>query len=191
MKCDDKKRYIFFYGSVHGAARKEGNIEVIDNIPHIIKENGMKETTDWNTVIQLAKNVSLSTYTWIKNINVDNWEKYAFTFHPLNQMPEGKVIYVYVFKDHRYDYNYEESAVNSLVIDRNSNKPYIDHDVANFWCGGHDPAFVSVRIECTFEDIRLLAKDLHIDSLLDIDENNWMDKIEPCLKWNCDKNLKK
>ena len=178
---DKEKKYIFLFGSENGAAHKVGNIKVIDNVPYIIKENDELEKTSWDTVIQLAKNDSFSTYAWIKNINADNWKDYAFTFHPKNQPTDNNSIMVYIFRDDNHEYG--EAVMNHLVIDKSTKKPCIKHFVAN-WHGGHDPWLVSVTNESTFEDIRLLASDLHIDSLLDIDENNWIDKIEVFLSNN-------
>lgn len=182
VEIDDKKRrYIFLVGSDSGATNVNGNIIVIDNIPYIIRENNMIDVTDWNTVIQLAKKESLSTYTWIKNINEDNWGNYAFTHHPKNQPTDNNYIKVYTFKELNSDYS--KAGMNQLVIDKDAQKPCIKHFVVNGH-DGHDPWLVSVTNESTFADIRLLASALHIDGLADIDENNWINKIEVYLASN-------
>lgn len=170
-----ERKYIYFYGSDTGASHIVGNIEVIDGTPYIITNTeGGREKTKWSSVIEKAKAISLPTYFWIKNINVENWQQYAFTFRPHEQPKDINSVRVFVFPN---ESPYSNPVFCEMVIRKSDCKPYIRYSVANGH-SGHDPWFVSVSQPITFEDIRTLADKLKLSRYTDINESNWMDKIQ-------------
>ena len=170
---NNERRYIYFYGSDMGAANVRGNVEVIDNIPHIITDSfGGRKRTNWNSILQQAKDVSLPTYFWLKNINKENWQQYAITFHPSDQPKDIDFVRVFNFPNS----DPYSNPVDSIVVGKHDKKIYIRHSLANGH-SGHDSWIVSVSIPITYEDVRLLATELNLQEYVDIDENNWIDKI--------------
>ena len=111
---------------------------------------------------------------WIKNINAENWQQYAFTFRPHEQPKDINSVRVFGFPNKS---PYSNPEFCEVVIGKSDCKPYIRYSVANGH-SGHDPWFVSVSQPVTFEDVHILAEELKLSKYIDINEANWMDKIE-------------
>lgn len=170
-----ERKYIYLHGSDTGASHIVGNIEVINDIPYIITNaEGVKEKTEWDFVIEKAKNISLPIFFWIKNINKENWQQYAFTFRPHEQPKDINSVRVFGFPNKS---PYSNPEFCEVVIGKSDCKPYIRYSVANGH-SGHDPWFVSISQPVTFEDVHIIAEELKLSKYIDINEANWMDKIE-------------
>ena len=170
-----ERKYIYLYGSDMGASHIIGNIEVINDIPYFItNSDGAKEKTDWISVVEQFKKIGLPAYLWIKNINSTNWSQYAFTFRPHEQPKDIASVRIFVFPN---ESPYTNPVFCEVVIGKQDRKPHIRYSVANGH-SGHDPWFVSISQPVTFEDIRFVAEELNLSKYVDINENNWIDKIE-------------
>ena len=176
IKRKKNKLYIFFFGSENGAAWVAGNIIIDNKTPYVICENGENKATTWEKVKSIAKNVSLSSFYWIKNINSQNYEDYTYTYDGEDQ-PRNEVLTeltkVLTFP---ITTTYSEAVIDLLYVNPKTSQPYIVHSVANGH-GWHEPYFVSRCIKTTFEDIRELCKELGLNKYINIDENNWRQLI--------------
>lgn len=172
---NSERKYIYLYGSELGASNIVGNIEVVNDIPYIITNtDGGREETEWGSVIEKAKSISLPAYYWIKDITEANWQQYSFTLCPHEQPKDIDSIKVFVFPNKS---PYSNPVFFEIVIGKCDNKPHIRYSVANGH-SGHDPWFVSVSQPIIFEDIRALATELNLSKYTNINEANWMDKIQ-------------
>ncbi len=170
-----ERKYIYLYGSDMGASHIVGNIEVINDIPYFITNtDGAKEETDWVNVVEQFKKTGLPAYLWVKNINVTNWSHYAFTLRPHEQPKDIGSIRIFGFPN---ESPYTNPVFYEVVICKQDKKPYIRYSVSNGH-SGHDPWLVSISQPVTFEDIRFVAEELNLSKYIDINETNWMDKIE-------------
>ena len=176
IKEKDKK-YIFFFGADSGAAWVEGNIVIDNAVPYVICKNREINKTTWKDIIADAKNISLSTYYWIKGINSQNYEDYTYAYDGATQ-PKDEILTtltrVFTFP---ITTTYSEAVMDMLCVNPENAQPYIVHTVANGHNGGvsfaAEPCFVSRCAKTTFEDIRELCEELELTKYINIDKNNW------------------
>ena len=163
--------YIFLYGSDRGAEFVPGNIRVIDNTPHIIGENSTLTQANWDEVRVRASRVSPWTGLWLREIGAENWVQYACPGNSAHQPADTDAVTVCTLMA-------AGEIAADLIIRKSDRTPCIRYTVANGPAADHYPRWVSVSRETTFEDVRALAAVSGPEICRDINEENWMDKIQ-------------